>query len=475
MKFFCLILVVVGVTLSCGRAADRPNVIVILVDDLGYECVGANGGKSYRTPVLDRLAATGVRFTHCFAQPNCTPTRVQLMSGQSNVRNYVKFGFLDPAVITFGQLFKSAGYATGIVGKWQLGHEQPDRPRHFGFEEHCLHHYLPTDGKLRYANPSITYDGQVRPFKNGEYGPDLTSDYALEFITRHKSGPFLLYYPMILTHGPFEPTPESPDYLGRAPDRGKQAHFADMVAYMDKLIGRLVAHLEELGLRENTLILFTGDNGTGKGIVSATEQKGEVEGGKASTAVADMHVPLIANWPGKISSGRTCGDLVDLTDFLPTICAAAGVASPHDLRIDGISFLPQLRGELGRPREWIYSFWAPLRPTQTAKVGARGAVEQAFDRNFKLYSIGEFYDLRGDPEEVHALKVSGLSGEAAAAAKKLQSALDQFADARPAGLALISPGVAAAKARADGAVPEAGRAKKAKRQTRQEQLPNPKP
>ena len=444
----------------CLSAADKPNVIVILVDDLGYECLGANGGKSYQTPVLDKLATTGVRFTHGYAQPNCTPTRVQLLSGQSNVRNYVQFGYLHPSVLTFGNFFKQAGYATCIVGKWQLGHGQPDLPKHFGFDEHCLHHYLQTGGGDRYANPGMTYNGQTRQFKNGEYGPDLTSDYALDFITRHKDQPFLLYYPMILTHAPFEPTPDSPDYLGKAPDRGRQAHFADMVAYTDKLTGKLLAKLEELGLRQNTLILFTGDNGTGKGIVSATEEKGRVEGGKASTAVADMRVPLIVNWPGGVPGGRKCDDLVDMTDFLPTICEAAGVAIPDGLKIDGQSFLPQLRGEPGHPRDWIYSFWAPLRPTQVAKVGKRGAVEQAFDHEYKLYSIGEFYDLRRDADEKHPLKVADLTGEAAAHATKLQAALDQFANARPANLPLISPGVAAAKAKENGTTPSPTKRKK---------------
>jgi arylsulfatase A len=449
-------------------AAERPNVVVILIDDLGFECLGANGGKSYQTPVLDGLAAKGMRFTHCYAQPNCTPTRAQLLSGQSNVRNYVKFGYLDPAVTTFANFFKKADYATCIVGKWQLGHDRADLPQHFGFDEHCLHHYLPTSGKDRYANPGMTYNGEVREFKNGEYGPDLTNAYALDFITRNKEKPWLLYYPMILTHSPFEPTPDSPDYLGKAKDRGRQQHFADMVAYADKLTGKLVNKLEELGLREKTLILITGDNGTGKGIVSATEDKNEVEGGKASTAVADMHVPLIANWPSHIGAGGVCHDLVDATDFLPTLCEAASVPVPAEAKIDGHSFLPQLRGEKGAPREWLYSFWAPLRPTQTAKVGKRGAVEQAFDHDYKLYSIGEFYDIKHDPGEAHPLNLAELTGEAAAEAKKLQAALDHFADARPADLKLISPGVAAAQAKESGVPLDTTKKKKKKKQNAKE-------
>ena len=174
-------------------------------------------------------------------------------------------------------------------------------------------------------------------------------------------------------------------------------------------------------------------------------------------------MPLIANWPAKVHA-RVCHDLVDMTDILPTICAAAEVPIPGNLKIDGHSFLPQLRGEASTPRDWIYSFWAPLRPTQTAKVGKRGAVEQAFDHDFKLYSIGEFYDLRKDPEEKHPLKVADLTGEAASEATKLQGAIDQFADARPANLPLISPGVAAAKAIENGLPPDTSKKRKKNKQ-----------
>src|SRR3954463_6373075 len=166
MKRLRLLLTALCLCAGALRAADRPNVLVILVDDLGYECIGADGGKSYQTPVIDGLAANGMRFTHCYAQPNCTPTRAQLMSGQSNVRNYVKFGYLDPAVKTFGNFFKEAGYSTCIVGKWQLGHDKTDLPQPCGFDEHCLHHYLHVGGKERYANPGMTYNGEVREFKN---------------------------------------------------------------------------------------------------------------------------------------------------------------------------------------------------------------------------------------------------------------------------------------------------------------------
>ncbi|MFA6563007.1 MAG: sulfatase-like hydrolase/transferase [Verrucomicrobiia bacterium] len=409
------------------HAADKPNIVLILADDLGYECIGANGGASYKTPVLDKLAATGARFEHCYAQPLCTPTRVQIMTGIYNVRNYTTFGRLDPKCVTFANILKQAGYATCIAGKWQLG-QDVELPKKFGFDEACLWQH--TRRPPRYANPGLEINGVEKDYASGEYGPDLVDAYARDFITRHKGQPFFLYYPMMLTHSPYQPTPDSVDWDPKAVGEKvnqKPEHFADMVACMDKLIGRLVARLEELGLRDNTLLVFLGDNGTGRGTRSMMGGR-EVLGGKGQTTAAGMHVPLIVNWPGKAAAGKVSRDLVDSTDILPTICEAAGTSVPTELKIDGRSFLPQVRGERGRPREWVYSWYSPR---QTANLAVR---ECAFNQRFKLYRTGEFHDLRADIEEKHSLKVETLDGEAAAAAKLLQAALDRCKDARPAAL-----------------------------------------
>jgi arylsulfatase A len=418
--------------LSISLSGAQPNVVVILVDDLGYECIGANGGKSYQTPNLDRMAREGVRFEQCYAQPNCTPTRTQMMTGMSNVRNYVSFGSLEKSQTTFGHLCREAGYATCITGKWQLG-KGDALPKHLGFDEHCLWSYLGRGE--RYADPSLTVNGELSEMK-GKYGPDVCQDFALDFIRKNRSKPFFLYYPMILTHGHYEATPDSKDY-GQSTAKDKkhsQQHFADMVAYMDKLVGALTQELDTLGLRDNTLILFTGDNGTGRGTTSALADGSEQEGEKGSTTRGGMHVPLIASWPGKMVPGTVCPDLVDMTDFLPTICEATGIVPPKTLPLDGRSFLPQVRGEKRNPRDWIYSYWVPLRESQTANVGTRHAVEQAFDHYYKLYSTGKFFELDHDVEEQAPLQVADLKGEAAAAAEKLQAALDHFKDARPATL-----------------------------------------
>lgn len=429
-------LAAIGLMISAPvvRAAPRPNVILILADDLGYETIGAYGGTSYQTPTLDKLAATGVRFENCFVQPLCTPTRVQLMTGIYNVRNYIEFGRMDPQAITFGNLFRQAGYATCIAGKWQLGHDA-ELPGKYGFDEFCLWQH--TRRPERYQNPGLEINGVARDWTNNEYGPDIVSDYALDFIQRKRAAPFFLYYPMMLTHAPYVPTPDSTDYDGRQtrPSKSKDGfnpHFADMVAYMDKLVGKLLARLEVLGLRENTLVLFVGDNGTGRGVVSKMGVR-TVTGGKGQTTDTGMHVPLIANWPAKIRGGRVCADLVDSTDFLPTICEAAGVTVPANLKIDGQSFCPQLRGETGKPREWIYSWYSRDGVLAQAR-------ECAFNQRFKLYRSGEFHDLTQDRDEKSPLNVTALDGNASAASKLLQSALDQYQEARPAALrALTGP------------------------------------
>ncbi|HEY0073548.1 MAG TPA: sulfatase-like hydrolase/transferase, partial [Abditibacteriaceae bacterium] len=176
--------------LACFQTQAKPNIVLILADDLGYETIGANGGTSYQTPHLDKLAASGMRFERCYAQPLCTPTRVQLLTGLYNVRNYTNFGSLDRAQITFAQSLKKAGYATGIFGKWQLGREK-DAPQHFGFNESVLWQH--TRRPPRYANPGLEFNGVEKDFTNGEYGPDLVNQEALKFIEKHKAQPFLLY------------------------------------------------------------------------------------------------------------------------------------------------------------------------------------------------------------------------------------------------------------------------------------------
>ncbi|MCX6326576.1 MAG: sulfatase-like hydrolase/transferase [Bacteroidia bacterium] len=422
LTFSALLLALPNALNASGKPIVRPNVVLILIDDFGYECVTSNGGESYKTPVMDKLAATGVRFEQCHAQPLCTPTRVQLMTGLNNRNNYTHFGHLDPSQLTFGNLLKKAGYATCVAGKWQLenGYEGP---AHFGFEEYALWSLMQRGN--RYKNPSLTINSSPRTYTMNEYGPDIVSDYALDFITRKKDVPFFLYYPMMLTHGPYDATPDSPDYAESISGQNKHplGHFPDMVAYSDKLIGKLVAKLEELHLRENTMILILGDNGTGRGTPSRFKGR-DVLGGKGLTTMWGTHVPAIGNWPGHFANGKVSGDLIDATDFLPTICEATGVPMPAELKIDGRSFLPQLRGEKGNPREWLYVWYNP-------SGGPKAKAEFAHDANFKLYTDGRFYAVEKDDNEKSPLPDAGLDATAKAAKTKLQNALKQFEGPRP--------------------------------------------
>lgn len=418
----------------------RPNIILMLVDDLGYECLGANGSKTFqsKTPQVDKLAAGGMRFDQAFVQPLCTPTRAALMTGKLNARNYVHFGLLESSQTTFGHLLRDGGYATCIVGKWQLGGSvEEETPKHFGFDEHCLYHIKGTPRERgpeaeyasRYINPGLVINSEPKRFGNNAYAPDLCNDFLLDYVKRHarQEKPVFVHYPMMLTHAPFDPTPDSSDYPGKGgPARSGFEHYQDMVAYNDKLIGKLVDQLDKLGIRQNTLLLFLGDNGTPGRFTIEMNDGTTVSSGKSETTRAGMHVPLVANWPGAIPAGKVCGDLIDVTDFLPTICEAAGIRLPGNFVTDGQSFLPQLRGEKGMPREWIYQWYCPLMDRRPNQV-----FEMAFTRDFKLYKTGEFYDWRTDSEEMKPLKTAELTGDAASAAARLQQVLDRYQDARP--------------------------------------------
>jgi arylsulfatase A len=198
-----------------------------------------------------------------------------------------------------------------------------------------------------------------------------------------------------------------------------------MVTYMDRLVGRVTAKLDVLGLRENTLLLFLGDNGTARGVRSRMGER-VVVGGKGLTTAAGMHVPLIASWPAGIARAGVVEDLVDSTDFLPTLLDAAGVRPDPGMVLDGRSFLPQLRGRRGSPRPWIYAWYCPRQPANL-KAPPR---EFAFDREYKLYGSGEYYDLAADREEARPLATGSLTGAAAGAAGRLQAALNRFKEVR---------------------------------------------
>jgi arylsulfatase A len=393
-----------------------PNVILILADDVGYECFGFSGSKQYQTPQLDRIADSGIRFTNAFSTPLCTPSRVSIMSGKSNVRNYVDFGALKPGEPTFAKLFHDAGYATAIAGKWQLqgsANAAGTPPPRAGFDTYCLWN-TPLTKRPRYWTPSIEQDGKLLELPPDAYGPDVFSDFLIRFMERNRERPFFAYYPMALVHDPFLPTPDSTDRNSK----DEQGNFEDMVAYMDKIVGRIDGAIDRIGIRDNTVLIFTADNGTHKKIRS--ELAGQtIQGGKGTPTNRGTHVPLLVRAPGFGPGGRVLDDLIDFADYLPTLADIIGAAAPAET--DGRSFWDRVLGKAGNPREWLFTWYFP-RPYAEKLDDAYSHPEVRFarDARYKLYGDGRFFDLERDPEEQAALAAGG------GARRKLQAVLDQM-------------------------------------------------
>lgn len=390
------------VMLSSARAA-KPNIIMIMADDMGYETVGANGSDDYKTPHIDAMAKRGMRFTNAFANPICTPSRVKLMTGKANVRNYTFFGKLDRGQKTVGNYFRDAGYKTCISGKWQLG-EKTDAPSHFGFDQSCLwqlkrgnSHTI--DGKKydsRHTSPDLSINGVKKEFRNGEFGPDVCVDFIEKFLEANKEDQFFVYYPMILPHCPFVPTPGTPDYDPKSPGsptyKGDAKYFKNMVAHVDQLVGRIVSKVDELGLSENTLIVFTGDNGTDSPVVTSLNGK-PIAGGKGKADHdSGVRTPFFAAMPGTVQAGEVSHELVDFSDLLPTFCELAKIDTSVDKNLDGVSLLPTLTGNGERKKPWSYLFYSRNDATQSASsVVVRNATHLVYRKGGPGKKI-QFFD-----------------------------------------------------------------------------------
>lgn len=384
------------------RAADqRPNVILILADDFGVEGVNAYGGE-YHTPNIDMLAAEGIRFQNAHATPLCSPSRVRLMTGQENARNYEAFGYLAPGQRTFGNLMKDAGYATAMVGKWQLmGNGFDGRvgitPEAAGFDESYLWQLQALAAKgSRYWGPTRATSGRSKINEEG-FGPDFDSKYALDFIDRHKDKPFFLYYSMVLTHDPYVPTPASMTV------EGSKERFAGMVSYMDRLVGDLMAKLRAQGLDRNTIVIFTGDNGTGRKITSMRNGHA-IQGGKGLPTVNGTHVPMIVWGPGLVPRGKISEALFDFADVLPTLGEVAKVSEKLGT-VDGRSQWPVITGKVPSVRESIFMHYAPAWQFEPTRF--------VFDARWKLYGDGKFVSLDPDAGIETEISIKTAKGEAA--------------------------------------------------------------
>lgn len=359
-------LVILNLLLACvsSLSAAKPNIILILADDLGAKELSCYGNKLHKTPNLDKMAAEGVRFETHFSMPLCTPTRVCLMTGQYGFHNgYLGMGnkaFTPPKGspkaemgnhFTHADLMKSAGYVTAQAGKWQLSGTLPTLVRDCGFDEYRMwayDHNLPAGvthpahekggNACRYWHPSIIENGQYFPTKAEDYGPDLFNDFVIDFARRHKTEPFFIYYTSVLTHSPHLETPDP-----ASPGKRWPATFKSNLEYLDHLMGKLLTSLKTEGLDDNTLVVFVGDNGTG----------GD---GKGTVTELGARTPCIIRGPGLgVKAGVVSKAVADLTDIMPTLAEFSGATLPKDRPFDGHSLVPVLRGEKEKHRDWIYS------------------------------------------------------------------------------------------------------------------------
>tara|TARA_Y100000310_G_C20690117_1_gene821668 strand:+ start:2617 stop:4017 length:1401 start_codon:yes stop_codon:yes gene_type:complete len=402
---------------------DGPNIVLMMADDAGVDAFPSYGGTSYKTPNLEALAKEGVKFSRCFSQPLCSPSRVQIMTGLYNNKVYSQFGLLPPQATTFGDILKKSGYDTAVVGKWQLAangsSEKGTFPSEAGFDRHCLWKVDQEKEGNRYIHPRLRTDGVTKVHKD-KFGPDVVCDYALDFIkdSVNSPSPFFLYYPMILPHSPFIKTPKD---NGKEPN--SKNYFENMVFYMDHIVGRVIRTLKDEILWDNTLFMFVSDNGTDQRITSMMGEE-SVKGGKRLMNDRGTHVPLIAHW--KTEQGTVCEDLIDFTDFLPTFAELAQIPLDKS-ETDGFSFLPQLQGEEGNPRDWVFSYYDPrMRGEFAGKDRGEKPRWSARDKTHRLYDDGSFFHSEEDRSDANPLTEDELSPEELAKKRELQVILDKM-------------------------------------------------
>lgn len=415
----------------CSAKERTPNILFILVDDLGKEWVSCYGAEGIETPNVDRLAQTGMRFENVYCMPQCTPTRLTLLTGQYPFRHgwvnhwdVPRWGggaSFDPERNpSLPACLRLAGYATAAAGKWQIDdfRQEPLAMREAGFDAWCMWTGYEEGNRPsaeRYHDPYI-FSATGSRVHNGRFGPDVFTDFLVDFMEMHRDEPMFLYFPMVLTHGPLVPTPDEPGA------EGTLGRHRAMVRYMDKLVGRLIDALDETGLRDETIIVWTTDNGTDRGIIGRHRGRA-VRGGKSMTSETGVCVPFIVNCPGRVPGGVTTDALVDFSDLLPTFCELAGTVIPGEHSIDGRSFAPLILGtSTDSEREWIFSMGGGNEAKLTDKgVQNRWRFRDRVirDKRFKLY-VGtdsrpeRLINLLSDPfEETNLLGADSAEAEEA--------------------------------------------------------------
>ncbi|MBG9378210.1 sulfatase-like hydrolase/transferase [Panacibacter sp. DH6] len=411
----------------------KPNIVLILADDIGYEVPAVNGGQSYNTPNIDMMAAAGMRFTQCYGSPMCSPSRFMLLTGKYNFRNYTVWGIMDRNQRTIANMLADQGYDTYALGKWQLDGGDTS-VKTFGFNSSYTIFAQYDDGTLthdafhntygRYKSPELYANGlQLGKSTVNKYCDDILVDSLTAYAARssQQGKPFFIYYSTSLCHHPYSPTPDDPEYNAWDPNNklSDSTFFPSMVQYMDKKIGNIFSRFDSMNLTGNTVFIFLGDNGTPSAITSVYLGD-SIRGGKMKSTTWGTHVPLIVYWRGMIPANTVNSDLVDFTDFLPTLAGIARIPVPKTYgTIDGVSFAPRLAARPGTPRSWIFCHYDP---EQNQPSVLKRWIQ---DTTYKLYdSTGRFYNVYLDPYEKNNLKT--LTPEQEAVKVRFQSILDSL-------------------------------------------------
>lgn len=429
MKFSAFVLLTL--LTSFAVAAERPNIVLVVADDLGYGDLACFGAQEVKTPNLDRLAAEGLRFTDCYAgHANCSPSRTALMTGRTptrvGVRNWIPEEspvHVQRSEITIASLLQSSGYATCLVGKWHLNGEfnQPTQPQP---NDHGFDHWFATQNNAypNHRNPDNFVRNGAAVGRLEGYAANLVTDEALSWIAKQNTAkPFFLY---VAYHEPHEPIASDAAYTALYPhaDPAYSAHHGN-ITQMDHAFGRLMKALDDRGLRENTLVFFTSDNGPAITPQHPYGSSGPLRDKKGSLWEGGIRVPGILRWPGKAKAGTTSDVPICGVDFLPTACAVAGIQPPSDRKLDGANWLPLLAGskvERQTPLYWHFNR-AFGEPKVAMRIGdwkilatldrfpERGNDLTATDeRDFKEAKLDQFmlYNLRSDVAEAHDLAAS---------------------------------------------------------------------
>lgn len=407
MRYLTILFALIFFTGISVAQIKKPNIIFILADDLGIDGVGAYGAAFYKTPAIDKLAKEGIRFTHAYTVPLCGPSRALIMTGRYGFRtgavNQDMTGDMKPSAETMmPAILKKAGYTSSMVGKWG---QLPLDPATFGFDDYLRYFGSGVYSTEKDKKEKYVVNGKEALLRKGEYMPDLMHDHVVDFLSRHTKDPFYLYYSLTHVHGEIIATPDT-----RTGTTDFKELYSDNVAYMDKLVGKLIHTLDSLKLRENTLIVFFGDNGTAGQAAAIGRVNGQkLVGKKGTMQEGGSLVPLIVNWQGVIKKPRVSNSLIDAADFIPTFAEIAGVTLPSNNVLDGKSFAYQLKGGKGTPREWIFT-----------GLGNDWYVRSA---EWKLMRSGDFYDMRKAPFEE---KLAVMDEKTTAEKQKLQAILNNL-------------------------------------------------